>query len=193
MRLILAIRAFFAVLFGLVLPEPIVEQLLLQSGRKRPDELPAPEPPVAEKPIAEVPKPVADPARETATREGAAIRAIAVLQSEGRLLDFLSEDIEGYGDADVGAAVREIHRGCRRALSDHFKMSPVRPEAEESTITVPEGYDPSEIRLVGKVVGKPPFRGTLKHRGWRIDEVRLPQIPEGRAAQVVVPAEVELV
>jgi hypothetical protein len=65
-------------------------------------------------------------------------------------------------------------------------------EEEESMITVPEGYDPAEIRLVGNVVGRPPFSGTLKHKGWRVEEVRLPNIPEGNGARVIAPAEVEL-
>lgn len=189
MRLILAIRAFFAILFGLDLPEPLVERVRIQAGGGKTPEALAPR---ATTPPPERPTPAAPEKPSGVGLEAAAVRAIAVFQAEGRLIDFLSEDIEAYSDAEVGAAVREIHRGCRRALKDHFKVAPVRTEAEESTITVPEGYDPAEIRLVGNVVGKPPFHGTLKHKGWRVEEVRLPHVPEGRGAKIVVPAEVEL-
>src|SRR5215831_13764999 len=173
MHLLLAIRAFFYVLFGRRLPEEIATLAL-------PPPPPPPPPPPAPVEKSEPQKPTEIvPERKGPAPEAIAVSAISIFQSEGRLLDFLFEDIEGYGDADIGAAVREIHRGCRRALEDHFKLAPVRSEAEESMITVPEGYDPAEIRLVGNVVGRPPFSGTLKHKGWRVEEVRLPKIPEG--------------
>src|SRR5947209_3736853 len=40
---------------------------------------------------------------------GAPLRLLALLQREGRLLDFLLEDIQSYPDAHIGAAVRDIH------------------------------------------------------------------------------------
>jgi hypothetical protein len=187
MHLLLAIRAFFYVLLGRPLSEEILTLALPPPEQKREEEKPPEEKPSEEKPAAPPPQKDAGPAPEAV-----AVSAISIFQSEGRLLDFLFEDIEGYSDSDIGAAVREIHRGCRRALQDHFKLAPVRSEAEESMITVPEGYDPAEIRLVGNVVGRPPFSGTLKHKGWRVEEVRLPKIPEGRGAKVIAPAEVEL-
>jgi hypothetical protein len=136
----------------------------------------------------EMAKATLDPAKLDAV----AIRVISVLQAEGRLLDFLSEDIKAYSDADVGAAVREVHRGLKQALADHFPVAPVRSEEEESPVTVPAGFDPSEIRLVGNLVGSPPFSGTLKHRGWRVTKVNLPKVPEGKAATIAAPAEVEV-
>jgi hypothetical protein len=189
MRLVLAIRAFFAILFGRPLAEEIAERLL-PLPREQPA-TPPPSPPPVQAAPPPAPEPVA-PAPKTPAPDAVAVRAISIFQSEGRLLDFLLEDIDGYQDAEIGAAVREIHRGCRRALHDHFKVMPVRSEAEESMVTVPEGYDPAEIRLVGNVVGRPPFSGTLKHKGWRVEEVRLPNIPDGKGAKVIAPAEVEL-
>jgi hypothetical protein len=196
MGFILAIRAFFAILFGLALPDELLLRALEEAEKKKPEALPEGkvEPPqtLKQEPVKQEPVVAPPPKPAGPPPEAAAVRALAVFQTEGRLLDFLSEDIDGYQDAEIGAAVREIHRGCRRALNDHFKLAPVRTEAEESMITVPEGFDPAEIRLVGNVVGKPPFSGTLKHKGWRVEEVRLPNIPEGKGAKVIVPAEVEL-
>jgi hypothetical protein len=71
-------------------------------------------------------------------------------------------------------------------------VTPVRAEAEEAPVTVPEGFDPAQIRLVGNVVGKPPFTGTLKHKGWQVTKVQLPRLPDGAGAKIVAPAEVEL-
>lgn len=186
MRLILAIRAFLAALFGNPLPPELLPV----------PELPPPEPQKVAPPIIAEPK--VEPQKvepqkiEMPSLEAAAVTALGVLQSGGRLLDFLAEDIESYPDADIGAAVREVHRGCRKALHEHFKLEPVRREDEDATIVVPAGYDPRELRLVGNLVGQPPLNGKLKHKGWRASEVRLPQVGQGPNALVIAPAEVEV-
>ena len=41
-----------------------------------------------------------------------AVQILAALQREGRLIDFLEEDLSAYEDAQIGAAVRNIHQGC---------------------------------------------------------------------------------
>lgn len=131
------------------------------------------------------PPPVKKPAGEP-------LRALALLQREGRLLDFLLEDIAAYSDAQVGAAVRDIHRGCRKAIEEHFALEPILAGDEGQPITVPVGFDPGAVRLTGNVTGEPPFRGTLQHHGWRVKEFRLPEVNPGRDEFVVAPAEVAL-
>ena len=126
------------------------------------------------------------------TDAAAAVQVLAVMQSEARLLDFVSEDISDYSDEEVGAAVRDVHRGLQAAIKDHFPVTPVRSEEEDSPITVPDGFDPYEIRLVGNVIGEPPFSGTLNHRGWCVEKVNLPNLPSGKAAMIATPAEVEV-
>jgi len=42
------------------------------------------------------------------------------------------------------------------------------------------------------VVGKPPFNGNISHRGWRVEEVRLPMLTKTHDATVIAQAEVEL-
>lgn len=123
---------------------------------------------------------------------GAPLRLLALLQREGRLLDFLLEDIQAYPDAQVGSAVRDIHRHCQAALKEHLDLQPILPQSEGSTIEVPVGFDPSAIRLTGNVTGQPPFRGTLQHHGWRVKTIRLAPPPEGQDEFVLMPAEVEL-
>lgn len=123
---------------------------------------------------------------------GAPLRLLALLQREGRLLDFLLEDMQAYPDAQVGAAVRDIHRQCQAALKEHLVLEPVLPQAEGATVEVPAGFDPSAIRLTGNVTGQPPFRGTLQHHGWRVRELKLAAPPEGQDEFVLMPAEVEL-
>jgi len=123
---------------------------------------------------------------------GAPLRLLALLQREGRLLDFLLEDIESYPDAQIGAAVRDIHRQCQIALKDHLVLQPVLPQQEGATIEVTTGFDPAAIRLTGNVTGQPPFKGTLQHHGWRVKEIKLAPPPEGQDDFILMPAEVEL-
>lgn len=120
------------------------------------------------------------------------VRLLAILQREGRLVDFLLEDVQSYNDSQIGAAVRDIHRNCRKALLDHLVLEPVLKYEEGAAVTVTPGFDPSAIRLTGNVSGQPPFAGTLRHHGWRVKELKVPAPPSGQDEFVVQPAEVEL-
>ncbi|HZT81849.1 MAG TPA: DUF2760 domain-containing protein [Gemmataceae bacterium] len=143
--------------------------------------------------LAEKVKALFQPAEQKPTKpSGAPLRLLTVLQRDGRLLDFLLEDIQGYGDEQVGAAVRDIHRQCQSALKEHLVLEPVLTQPEGSDVEVPAGFDPSAIRLTGNVTGQPPFRGVLRHHGWRVKEMKLAPPPEGQDEFVVAPAEVEL-
>ncbi len=124
---------------------------------------------------------------------GPDLRILTVLQRDGRLVDFLQEEIDAYTDAQIGAAVRDIHRGCRKALRDYLTIEPVLAGAEESQIHVATDFDPTEIRLTGNVHGAPPFQGILKHHGWKVKSVQLPVLPASRGdSPVLAPAEVEI-
>ncbi|CAB5689449.1 Domain of uncharacterised function (DUF2760) [Delftia tsuruhatensis] len=122
----------------------------------------------------------------------AALQLLGLLQREARFVDFVQEDVAGYADAEIGAAARVVHEGCRKVLREHFSIAPVRAEAEGSRVTLAAGFDAAAVRLTGNVVGQAPFTGTLGHRGWRVDDVRLPQLTDGKAAAIVAQAEVEL-
>jgi hypothetical protein len=122
----------------------------------------------------------------------AALQLLALLQREGRFVDFVEEDMSSFSDAEIGGAARVVHDGCKKALKEHFTIEPARSEAEGAKVTLEKGFDASRVRLTGKVAGEPPFTGTIAHRGWRVSEVRLPKMSEGHDASVVAPAEVEL-
>ena len=107
-------------------------------------------------------------------------------------IDFIEEDVKAYSDADIGAAARVVHEGCRKVLREHFSIQPLRAENEGSRITLPESFDAAAVRVTGNVVGKAPFTGTLSHRGWRVTDTRLPQLAAGHDAAIVAQAEVEL-
>lgn len=195
-RIALAFWAFFAALFR---PDAAAAFAEVRA-RRRAGALPAgtdavrPEsPPVSRR--MEAAPPAAAPTPEGVSRQ-AALQLLAVLQREGRLVDFIEEDLTGFPDAAVGAAARTVHAGCRRAIQEVFRLEPVLREAEGATVEVASGFDPAAVRLTGNVVGKPPFKGSLRHHGWRAQEVKLPNGGNGAAPpgdpSIVAPAEVEL-
>ncbi len=132
------------------------------------------------------------PALEEPSFDERAVQVLSILQKRGRLIDFLLEDISGYDDSQIGAAVRNIHKGCREALAEHMRLEPVMKEAEGSEVAVGEGFDPSAIRVTGNVVGSPPFKGVLRHCGWSVTKTDLPPLPENQDLSIIEPAEVEI-
>jgi hypothetical protein len=155
---------------------------------------PAPTPAAAPvtPPPAPAPAPATAPAPLREATPDAALQLLALLQREARLIDFTQESLAGYADADIGAAARVVHEGCAKVLREHFTIEPVRADAEGSRVTLEAGFDAAAVRLTGNVVGQPPFKGTLSHRGWRATEVRLPRLAAQHDAHVLAPAEVEL-
>lgn len=170
---------FFRVLFdGVFAAKVHTPQLEEPSPPPRPELKPAPAP--------------ARPEENGPPPTDAALQLLALFQREGRLVDFLEEDVASFTDADIGAAARVVHSGCRKALRDHVKLEPVRTEEEGARVTVAEAANPNDVKLTGNVQGKGPHTGVLRHRGWRVTDVTLPTAVAGHDAHVVAQAEVEL-
>jgi len=132
---------------------------------------------------------------QTISDEGSdrAIQVLALLQREGRFIDFVREDLAAYSDAQIGAAARDVHTGCQRVLEQYVGVESILSGREGEPITVGQDQhiDPASLHLVGNVTGQPPFRGTLLHPGWRAVRVDLP--PLGAAGRTIVaPAEIEV-
>jgi Domain of unknown function (DUF2760) len=121
-----------------------------------------------------------------------AVQLLALLQRDGRLVDFLREDLAAYSDAQVGAAARDVHERCRVALERYIQLEPVSSEDEGEASLVSATSDPSTTRIVGNVPGRGSARGVVRHRGWRVVRMDLPPLPPGHARQVVAPAEIEV-
>lgn len=120
------------------------------------------------------------------------LRLLAILQHSGRLVDFIKEDIGGFSDAQVGAAVRKIHEECGKSLEELVTIRHVMDENEGTMVKVVQGYDPSTIKVVGKIKGEPPFTGILVHKGWKAHKRSLPKKIGEQSAEVICPAEVEV-
>ena len=132
--------------------------------------------------------------RAQAQADAEIVSFLATLQARGRLVDFLMDDINAHDDAQVGAAARVVHAGCKAALQEHFQIRPVREESEGSTVQVAAGYPADEYRLLGKISGPAPFSGVLVHHGWKTEAVKLPRILRSSTNRLpaIAPAEVEL-
>jgi Domain of unknown function (DUF2760) len=180
-RAALAIRCFFSILFHANIPGDIARQLIKTEGA------------ASRMPPASALQPK-EKGKEPAASESfdRPVQLLALLQRDGRLIDFLAENISPYPDAQLGAAVRTIHDNCREVLERYVKLEPILNAEEDRPVTVPAGLDPAAIKLIGNVTGKPPINGVLRHKGWRVKEVNLPPLPQTTARMVVAPAEVEL-
>ncbi len=150
-------------------------------------------PPSLSAPVASVPVAPAKPkAPEKPTRSDA-VGLLAALQREGRLIDFLKEPIEAYADAQVGAAVRDIHRDCAAVLERQFAIRPVIEQAEGSSVALGSKSLAGRIKLSGKVGDSTPASGTLVHHGWQATKCDVPVwTGESDTAFIVAPAEVEV-
>ena len=180
-RVSYATRCFFSVLSRGEVPEDIVSEVVPSAAPPVPALAPETPATAAEQPA---------PAEDSGDR---AVQLLALLQRDGRLVDFLSEEIAPYQDAQIGAAVRELHASCRKALEQYVTLEPIYAEEEDRPVTVEAGFDPAAVKLVGNVTGRPPLRGLLRHKGWRVTEVNLPSLPpQGAGRAVVAPAEVEI-
>ncbi|NLG17176.1 MAG: DUF2760 domain-containing protein [Fibrobacter sp.] len=173
-RVELALRTFFWIFFNKKFADKIEEFFVEKQEAPEKEELSA---------IVEKPRPV----------RSDAVQVVALLQREGRLVDFLKEPIDTYSDAQVGAAVRDIHRDCAAVLDRVLGVVPLVKDEEGKTISVLPGFDPEQYRLTGNVTGNPPYNGALRHHGWRATKVELP-VWRGsdESAEVLAPAEVEL-
>ena len=187
-RLWFALACFFRVLFDGDFAARAFQVRETPAPEALPEPVKQPEKPRAKKPAPE--KPAVEKPKEADTT--AALQLLALLQREGRLVDFLQQDIATFPDAEIGAAVRVVHEGCRKALKSHVDIDPIRSEDEGAQITLEAGFSASEVKLTGDVKGKPPYRGTLQHRGWKAKRVQLPKLTADHDSSILAPAEVEL-
>jgi len=169
-RILLAFRAFFAILFGNPLPADLI--------------------PTAPKSAA--PKAAAPSAPQPALNPNAsALQLLAILQRDSRLIDFLMEDIAGYDDEQIGAAVRSLHDQARDSMARYLSLTPVI-DGVEGAYTRPPSSDPALVKFIGNVPAGKPEGGVLRHKGWRAAKVDLPAVNPKQDATIVAPAEIEI-
>lgn len=133
-----------------------------------------------------------DPKVEQQRKQKLFLHTLSILQREGRLLDFFDEDLKNYDDEQIGMAVRSIQEDCKKAVQKYIAVKPIYDQDEGDIIELDADFDPDVVKLVGNVTGKPPFKGILKHRGWRAGKKEIPKLSEVKDAAIITPAEVEI-
>ena len=180
-RISLAFRCFFNLLFGGELsPATLTALNLTKRGAA----------PAPAKSTAAAPAKAAAAPPAVKVSDGA-LQFLGILQRDSRLVDFLMEDIAGYSDDQVGAAVRELHGQCRDAIARYVTLQPVI-DGVEGTFAKAPSADPNLVKFVGNVPAKPPSGGTLRHKGWRAAKVELPALPAKQDPTIIAPAEIEI-
>ena len=172
MKIGLAFRCFFNLLFGGALSDGVLADLGLTKKSAAP------------------PKPAAPPPPVHTTSDGA-LQFLGILQRDSRLVDFLMEDIKSYSDDQVGAAVRELHDHCRDAVARYITLQPVI-DGVEGTFAKAPSKDPNVVKFIGNVPAKTPDGGTLRHKGWRAAKIDLPTLAAQQDATILAPAEIEI-
>ncbi|WP_232367250.1 DUF2760 domain-containing protein [Desulfocicer vacuolatum] len=150
---------------------------------------------VASEPEQETGKRQKDPAQQRLDQERKRrmfLHMLSVLQREGRLLDFFGEDLSLYDDEQIGAAVRSVQEDCKAAMDKYIAPAPVLDQEEGDEIEIEPGFDPNAVKLTGNVAGEPPFKGVLRHRGWKAARKEVPQLADVLDSGIIVPAEVEI-
>ena len=181
-RIVLAFRCFFNLLFRGELSRETLTALNLTRREA------AGAPAKASAATASAKAPAPPPAAKTSD---GALQILGILQRDSRLVDFLTEDITGYSDDQVGAAVRELHDQCRDSIARYVTLQPVI-DGVEGTFAKAAGSDPNVVKFVGNVPATPPSGGTLRHKGWRAVKVDLPALPPKQDAAIIAPAEIEI-
>lgn len=173
-RLAAAFRSFFSLLFSGVLPEDIA----LEFGFVKAKPIPTTPPPEAVK----------------VNVSDGALQILSILQRDSRLIDFLMEDISGYEDDQVGAAVRSLHADSKATLNRHVTLVPVIDSVEGTfqKLDATKAPDPNRIKLIGNVPANGKVNGgTLRHRGWQVSSIQLPALGK-QDVKVIAPAELEV-
>ena len=179
-RIVLAFRAFFNLLFHGELSDATMTELGLSRRAPGPAQAAAPVKVAAAAPVA--------PAVQVTD---GALQILSILQRDSRLIDFIMEDISGYSDDQVGAAVRGLHDQSREALGRYVTLAPVIDSVEGTSAKTPGG-DPTAVKFIGNVPAGVPPGGVLRHKGWRATKVDLPALPVKQDAAIIAPAEIEI-
>ena len=169
-KISLAFRCFFALLsHGNLTPELLTELGLFRKKDEKPIVPPPPVIPVS----------------------SGALQLLGILQRDGRMLDFLMEDIAPYSDEQVGSAARSMHGPCRESLNRYVTIAPLI-DGVEGTYSAATAKTPGAVKFIGNVPATPPAGGLLRHRGWIAKDVRLPALLPKQDVAVLAPAELEV-
>jgi hypothetical protein len=180
MSLGVAFKAFFAALSSREKSDRLKLALEPLSGRGEP--IPEAKPP------RDTSKPQAD--RPVTSGRSDALTLLSTLQRESRFLDLVHESLDGFDDAQIGCAAREVIRDCRKTLDRIFAINHLAEQDEGSSCPISSNPSPAQFRIVGASGGS---LGTITHRGWKATRCEVP-IWNGERGDswILAPVEIEV-
>ena len=202
MRISLAFRAFFAVLFHADSADRIRNAL---AGNSSSSTAVATQEPTAEEAarvrgvgsktsLASNDQARNDQARNDQARNDA-VTLLAVLQRDARLLDLVHESLDDYSDEQIGGAARNVLRDTRKALERVLGLGRLVDVAEGDRIEVPSYASPIRWRVLGKGANGTQdsslSHGIMVHAGWIASKTDLPTWT-GKKEDVLVVSPVEV-
>jgi hypothetical protein len=186
----LALGAFLKCLVNPVFADEVKELALVRKKSLGQSELEVVNKTAPEKPKLQEEKQVPVEASLTDYELGA-IQILSELQKEGRLVDFLEENLSDYEDDEIGSSVRSIHEGCKKVMDKVLEKEKLVDQEEESSIRVNKDYNATQIKLSGRVSETFPQKGILVHPGWKAKNLKLSVRPKA-SSDILCPAEIEI-
>lgn len=171
----LAFKAFFLVLFRKEAADAVRQALArLDTSAASAGAIPVAPKSAAATPAAQATalQPPAAAAVKTTGRSDA-LTLLGTLQREARFLDLVGEPLEGFEDAQVGAAARQVLSDVRKSLDRMFAVAPIAGEDEGSSVSIPKPASPVRYHVIGRNADQA-TRGTLVHRGWKAGRCQTP-------------------
>ena len=190
-RLVLALKTLFKIVFQPGYAARVVALEAAGSEPQAPSKLPTVQ--TGDEPARAASEPPQDSSDALEPEVTGALQLLRILQREGRFIDFIEQDIEGFPDADVGTAARVVHSGCRVALHAQMKLATISTTQEDQPASLRDAREVQSGRwkLTGNVSGTPPHRGVVRHCGWLVEECHLPKSVGHDDARILCPAELE--
>ena len=208
MRIIFALKTFFQILFSAAAAQkieaaltPVAETANAGKSEKQPgkntdkktDKVSQPQPQPVEKIVEKIVEKVVEKKVFEKPVRSDALTLLASLQREARFIDFLQEDIQPFDDAQIGAIVRDVHRGCAQTIKRMFEIEPLSDKAEGETISLEPGFDPLLYKIDSTdSLENGAVEGTVVHPGWKATRCEFPVWTGGKdSALIVAPIEIE--
>lgn len=194
MRLLTALKAFFAVLGKKETAERI--EMILRSPKNE-SSVPSID---HEKSKSELESKTTDfskvhssqNSQRIQSEQSEAITLLATLQREARFIDFIKESLSDYSAEEIGTAALSVHDQCAEVLERFFEIRPLSDIAEGEMMTV-SSADSVRCLLSGKVSDVTNQKGQLVHSGWIAQKCELPQwTGQKEDANILAPFEVEI-
>lgn len=122
-----------------------------------------------------------------------ALTLLSALQREARFLDLVHESLDGYSDAQIGSAARDVLRDSKKVLDRMFAISPLSENGEGSRLEVPANASAFRIRVLGHTAAGASVHGVVTHPGWVAKQCLVPEWSgNSEEASILAPMEVEV-